>query len=428
MASITPTYVAGTERGVRAVGDSSPSSAGGAWSQPRRSAIPGGSGSRAIRAFSARYSTSRTSVDFPEPDTPVTQTRRPSGKSTVRSRRLWRRAPLTVRRGAVPGGRLGHAGRAPRPRSQRPGNHSSPIANARGGPPAAAPPAAGPAPRPRAGTGWNGEAPQPLGRAAGGEGCGFSDVAAGDAPRERFGAGPRSSAVGAGLRVGLLVFPEGPEAFAGGAGAELLGPGEGPRVGHRQAGAALWAGSPRRIQAIRHAPRGSDEAASADLQRALHRGAKTAGPARAGRHALDEGLAVVDLIPVEARRPRSAVQDAVDPHAAHAALRRSRDHLAVEALPLAHERREQHHLLAGEVLRDPPGEARCLGHLAGDAAFRAVHDAETREEQPQVVIHLRRRTGGGHRRPVRELLFPRDRRRQALHPVHLRPRPRTHGH
>src|SRR2546428_12151181 len=107
----------------------------------------------------------------------------------------------------------------------------------------------------------------------------------------------RGSAVGAGLRVGLLVFPEGPEAFAGGAGAELLRPGEEPRVGHRQAGAALWAGSPRRIQAIRHAPRGSDEAASADLQRALHRGAKTAGPARAGPHAPGEGLHGVDLIP-----------------------------------------------------------------------------------------------------------------------------------
>src|SRR5439155_121163 len=37
-----------------------------------------------------------TSVDLPEPDTPVTATNRPSGNSTVRSRRLCWRAPMTA--------------------------------------------------------------------------------------------------------------------------------------------------------------------------------------------------------------------------------------------------------------------------------------------------------------------------------------------
>src|SRR2546428_8530562 len=36
-----------------------------------------------------------TSVDLPEPDTPVTATNRPSGNATVRSRRLCWRAPMT---------------------------------------------------------------------------------------------------------------------------------------------------------------------------------------------------------------------------------------------------------------------------------------------------------------------------------------------
>ena len=47
---------------------------------------------------------SRTSVDFPEPDTPVMATKLPSGISTVRSLRLCCRAPCTSSR-AIPGGR-----------------------------------------------------------------------------------------------------------------------------------------------------------------------------------------------------------------------------------------------------------------------------------------------------------------------------------
>ena len=78
------------------------------------------------------------------------------------------------------------------------------------------------------------------------------------------------------------------------------------------------------------------------------------------------------------------------------------------------------------MLRDPLGEAPRLGDLAGDAALRAVNDAEPREEQPQVVVDLRCRARGGHRRPVRELLLQGDRGRQALHAVHLRPRQRPH--
>ena len=47
------------------------------------------------RAAAPAYSTSCTSVDLPEPDTPVTHTRRPSGISTSRSCRLCSLAPCT---------------------------------------------------------------------------------------------------------------------------------------------------------------------------------------------------------------------------------------------------------------------------------------------------------------------------------------------
>lgn len=40
---------------------------------------------------------SLTSVDLPDPETPVTAVRTPSGKETSMSRRLFSRAPCTVR-------------------------------------------------------------------------------------------------------------------------------------------------------------------------------------------------------------------------------------------------------------------------------------------------------------------------------------------
>ena len=45
----------------------------------------------------ARYRMSFTSVDFPEPETPVTAVKTPSGKRTVRFLRLFSLAPTTVR-------------------------------------------------------------------------------------------------------------------------------------------------------------------------------------------------------------------------------------------------------------------------------------------------------------------------------------------
>ena len=49
-----------------------------------------------MRCIRARSRMSLTSVDFPDPDTPVTATMQPSGKSTSMSLRLCSRAPRTV--------------------------------------------------------------------------------------------------------------------------------------------------------------------------------------------------------------------------------------------------------------------------------------------------------------------------------------------
>ena len=45
---------------------------------------------------SALYKMSLTSVDLPDPDTPVTATRQPSGNATSTPRRLCSAAPLTA--------------------------------------------------------------------------------------------------------------------------------------------------------------------------------------------------------------------------------------------------------------------------------------------------------------------------------------------
>ena len=53
---------------------------------------------------------SLTSVDLPEPETPVTATRQPSGNDTSMSLRLCSRAPRTVTTSPVPGRRRAGTG------------------------------------------------------------------------------------------------------------------------------------------------------------------------------------------------------------------------------------------------------------------------------------------------------------------------------
>src|SRR6185503_20767691 len=91
---------------------------------------------------------------------------------------------------------------------------------------------------------------------------------------------------------------------------------------------------------------------------------------------------------------------------------RREQRLAVEALPPAHDGREQRHARAWEVASQPLDDlALALGRDGGVAA-RAVLDAELREQEPKIVVDLGDR---GDRRGApapREALLDRDRRRQ----------------
>ena len=114
--------MAGLLRGVRPMGDWSMSMTLSSCSSPSiRSWAPGRVGRRLSRPDSAFSSVSLTSVLFPEPDTPVTQVRAPTGKPTSTPRRLFCRAPSTV---SHPRAARRTAGTSTprRPRQERPGH------------------------------------------------------------------------------------------------------------------------------------------------------------------------------------------------------------------------------------------------------------------------------------------------------------------
>src|ERR1700736_6894389 len=90
-------YVAGLDRGVRPIGDWSPEMILSTCSRPwMRRWAPARCRVRCRRLATALYSTSLTSVDLPEPDTPVTQVRTPRGTLTSMFCRLCSEAPSIV--------------------------------------------------------------------------------------------------------------------------------------------------------------------------------------------------------------------------------------------------------------------------------------------------------------------------------------------
>src|ERR687890_715461 len=113
----TPVYVAGLDRGVRPIGDWSTPTTLSTWSTPLiRVCRPGTIRAPLIWLASTVYRMSLTRVDLPEPLTPVTAMNWPSGKPTVRLRRLCSRAPCTTSsRPGVCGRRVRGVGIALRP-------------------------------------------------------------------------------------------------------------------------------------------------------------------------------------------------------------------------------------------------------------------------------------------------------------------------
>ena len=93
--SNTPVYVAGFERGVLPIGDWSIFIILSIFSNPfMLLCFPGFKFEPFISFALVLYNISFTNVDFPEPDTPVTQVNTPKGKSTVIFFRLFSVAPF----------------------------------------------------------------------------------------------------------------------------------------------------------------------------------------------------------------------------------------------------------------------------------------------------------------------------------------------
>ena len=174
--------MAGFERGVRPMGDWSMATTLSTCSTPSMPACwPGVVRARWTLASIDCSRMSLTSVDFPEPDTPVTATKRPSGKATSMPWRLCSRAPRTTRCSPDPARRLSGTGIERSPdevaaRSPTPAHASRPVHRARRRrPPRRAPRRRGRCPprgRPR---GWSPRRARPRSRCcpgrAGAPGC-----------------------------------------------------------------------------------------------------------------------------------------------------------------------------------------------------------------------------------------------------------------
>ncbi len=89
--------MAGFDRGVRPIGPwSTCTTLSSCFIPVIRVCLPGTVRAPFSSLASARYMISLTRVDLPEPDTPVTATRQPSGNATSTFRRLCSLAPLTT--------------------------------------------------------------------------------------------------------------------------------------------------------------------------------------------------------------------------------------------------------------------------------------------------------------------------------------------
>ena len=136
--------------------------------------------------------------------------------------------------------------------------------------------------------------------------------------------------------------------------------------------------------------------------------------------AVDDDVDRVLVLLVELDVLVEVVEQAVDPDAHEAGLLRAGDQLLVLALAVADERRHEHD-------PRPLGQRvdlvdHLLDRLALDlaAADRAVHAADAREEEAQVVVDLGDGPDGRARVPAGALLVDADRRRQPVDLVDVR--------
>ena len=221
-------------------------------------------------------------------------------------------------------------------------------------------------------------------------------------------------------------------ARAGRAGAHFGVVGEEARVELGEASAAFGTGALERIelpllegaQAGRHLARGN----RAQLPGVAERqgGAQDFNELPGcGVHVREprERLDVVERIARELRHVRlDRAVLAVHAHEAHALLAQPQELLLEDALARAHDGREERDAPAR---RPREGARHRLGdHFGrlrgdGDAAVRAVLNAELHVDEAQEVVELRHRRDGRAHAAARRALFDRDRGRNAAHAVHV---------
>src|SRR3989454_8174590 len=107
----------------------------------------------------------------------------------------------------------------------------------------------------------------------------------------------------------------------------------------------------------------------------------------------------------------------VHAHAREAATPRCREELLVLALPVAHERSEHEDARVLRQLGDAVDDLLDGLRDDRDTVYRAVRNADAREEEPQVVVDLGDRSDGRSRVPRGALLVDRHRWREALDEV-----------
>ena len=131
----------------------------------------------------------------------------------------------------------------------------------------------------------------------------------------------------------------------------------------------------------------------------------------------------VDVVPVllvELRRRVQVVELAVHLHPLEAPLQQVLELLAVLALAVAHDRRQQIPTRALRQRHDDIHHLADLLRLDRQPGDRRERRADPREQQPQVVVDLRDRPDRRARIPRGRLLLDRDRRRQPRDMVHVR--------
>jgi hypothetical protein len=156
------------------------------------------------------------------------------------------------------------------------------------------------------------------------------------------------------------------------------------------------------------------EVALPELERRVHRLAQPADGVGRDLEAVDDHLDRVALVALERTHLLDARHGAVDAHAHEALLAQVLEDGAVLALAVAHERRENLHVLAAVGLGEGAHDRlRCLGGERRPV-LRAMGRPGAREEHPQVVHHFGHGAHGRAWAPLDGLLVHRDGRREAV--------------